>query len=304
MRRVIISSLSLVLIFPGLCCKKETKTVQPNGVVSFISGIVTIEKQGAKTPAKIGDNITEGMKIITGDKSIADIIIGENGIKIVENTILEISKLFKDDKSEGETTDLTMSKGKIFSRVGKKLIKGDSFQVITPTAVAAIRGTDFVVSEIDGKSNVACLKGKVQVKDATKADSKPVELNAGQEVNVEKGKTLTVQDLKEENLKNMQKIIEDINEIKQDIRKKFETQRDEIKKAVQDQKDSNRELIDKQKQENRENMDKVKDSGKENIQGIKSDFGDKKEGIGDSVKKFEKPDLKGVKPKIEKDSIK
>lgn len=278
-------------------CKKEEKKPEAKGFINFLNGSVTIDSAGTKTPAKVGDELKAGMKVITGDKSFADIYFGENAVKVVENSVVEISKLVKDVQS-GEKTVLGLESGKIFARVVKKLSKNDEFQVKTPTAVAAIRGTDFVVTQKDNKSNVACLNGKVQVSEAGKEDTNKVDLNQGQEVNVEKDKKLSVQSLKEENLQNLKKIVDDIKEIREDIRKKFEDQKAEIKQKVEEQKDANRQLIEGQKQKDAETMQKQKDADKENISGIKNELTDKKEEIKGGVKNFEKPDLKSVKPQL------
>jgi hypothetical protein len=286
----------LIAAFAIFSCKQEPKKAVVKGVINFLSGTVTLEKTGTKLSAKVGDEVTEGMKLVTGDKSVAEIYFGENAIKVIENSALEISKLAKDEKN-GEQTSLSLDKGRVFARVVKKLSRADEFLVKTPTAVAAIRGTDFVVSQTDNKSTIACLKGKVQVSESGN-DTAKVDLNQGQEVDVEKGKKLDVKSIKDENLKNLQKIIDDIREIREDIRKKFEDQKAEIKQKLEDQKDANRQMMDKQKQMNTENIQKQKDADKENVSAIKSELTDKKEEIKSGLKNFEKPDFKNTKPQL------
>lgn len=156
--------LAIILAFAtGLCCKKEAK-IEREGIVNFMNGTVTIIDGEKKTPAKVGDSVKKGMKIETGDRSFVDIFFDENAIKILENSVVEISELELNVKQGSEKTGFQIMKGKVFAKVARKLAKNDRFQVSTPTATAGVRGTEFLVAEVDGKGLVACLNGKVEVK--------------------------------------------------------------------------------------------------------------------------------------------
>lgn len=65
-------------------------------------------------------------------------------------------------------------------------MKDDKFRVETPTAVAAVRGTEFQVSVEKNKSIITCISGTVEVKEAASDDSTFTKVEAGKEVIIEK----------------------------------------------------------------------------------------------------------------------
>ncbi|MGL4370726.1 MAG: hypothetical protein ACRCUT_13795, partial [Spirochaetota bacterium] len=78
--------ISIFALLVAVGCKKEEKAplaVAVNGMINFTVGKVTVDNNGTVADAKPGDTISEGMKIATiGPKSIAEIYIGENAIKV------------------------------------------------------------------------------------------------------------------------------------------------------------------------------------------------------------------------------
>lgn len=306
MKKIIYLLCIILLTIISFQCKGE-KTKNREGIINFITGEVDLILRGSKISAKVGDIVTPGMKIITGKKSFADIYFGENAIKILESTVFEISELSENLKLKTEQTEFYIEKGKVFSKVSKKLSKGDKYTVKTPTTIAGVRGTDFLVTEENGKANIACLNGKVAVRDASQPDSDPVELNSGEEVDVEKGDELMVKSLTDENKKNIQDILDNFKEMRADIREKFEKQRDEIRKTVIDQKDRDKEMVEKQKAEIKKDIEEQKEADKERIEKIKGNTNDGQKPVREDItrqKEESKKALEGVKPKIKKTIIK
>ena len=216
---------------------------------------------------------------------------------------MSVSGLEVNSQAEGEASRFFMEKGKVFSKIIKKLSKSDSFTVVTPTASASVRGTEFLVSEERGKSLVACLNGKVEVKNEASPEKGSVELPGDKEVIVEKGQQLSVKDLSIENKKLLLDIDRNFRQMKQEIRERFEKKREEIWKAVIDQRQKNKEMVEKQKSKDRENVDTQKVRDKENVNRLKG-ISDKtgaeaKEGI-DRQKEESQKKLEGVKPDIKK----
>jgi hypothetical protein len=296
------------LIVLGLYCKKEAP-IEREGVVNFLAGTVHVIDGSNKIAAKVGDVIKKGMKIETGDKSFADIYFDENAIKILENSVVNIGGLEVNAQDSSESSRFYVDKGKLFSKIVKKLAKNDSFTVATPTASASVRGTEFLVAEENGKGLVACLNGKVEVKNEASPEKGSVELAPQKEVVIEKGKEMSVQDLSAENKKLLLNIDKNFQQMKREIRERFEKKREEIRKAVQDQRQKNKEMIEKQKAKDLENVEKQKGRDKENVDKLKS-ISDKtgtesKENIDrqkeESQKKLEgvKPDIKKFKSKVE-----
>ncbi len=295
MKKTVILFLITAVIF-NIQCKKEKTPADSFGLVNFVTGKVTIATGGSQKPAAPGDKVASGMTVTTGSKSLVDIFFGENVLRLTENSELVVSEYLKESASGGEKTDLTLKSGTAYSKVVRKLSKKDSYTIGTRTAVASIRGTEFMVKDEKGKSNVACLVGKVAVRQPEKPETSSVVLKEGQEVDVEPGKKLTVRELREENLNNIRKVLDDIKEMKLEIRAKFEEQKAEIKKKLEDQKEANKKMLKDQKEKNKENITSRKEKDKERISTIKDTVKEKRDEI--------KPDLKSVKPTIKKPEIK
>lgn len=305
MKKLIILIIASVFIISG-CGKKKQETVVRAGMINFIVGEVFLASKEKTVPAKHGDAVIKGMKIVTYDKASVEVYFGENVIKILGNSSVEIMELLGDGTS-GEKTEFFVENGRIFLKISKKLMKDDSFTIKTPTSTAGVRGTDFMVNESQGKSQVACLNGKVEVLNNTMPSVKSVELNGGQEVTVEPGKPMSVKELSASNKQMIEDIKKDIKNIQDDIRKQFEKQREEIRQYVIDQKEKNKKMIDDQKAQDKKNVDDQKSGDRSNIDSLKGSSDAEKNRSNETVSK-QKDDQKnlmeGVKPDINKNSVK
>lgn len=306
MKKFYVILFSLLLINSLAGCKKDDtpKTVANNGIINFMTGDITITTNGNTVKANVGDAITQGMVIKTGAKSVVDIYFSGSVIRILEKSSVVMKELIKDLASNKELSEFYVENGKLFSKVSRKLVEGEKFKVTSPTAVAGVRGTEFLVEEENGKSKISCVEGAVEVKEAEKADSDYVLVEAGKEAELEKGKPVSVSELKEQNRENIRRIKEEIKELREDIRKKFEEQREEIRKAVVEQKEANKQRVEDQKAMDKANVEAIKGSTKEQAEQIKGDISGKQEEAKEAVKQFQKPDVSGAKPEIKKFDVK
>lgn len=310
------SILVLAVIVAGfISCKKADQVVPASGIVNFVTGEVFIVKDGAKAQANPGDMVAAGMAIETGKSAEAEIYFGDNAVKVLEKTVFQVKDMIQNLTQNTEKTELYVEKGKLYSSVRKKLTKDSSYTIKTPTAIAGVRGTEFIINEENGKSNIACSDGKIAVQDASKPDAAQVEINGGQEIDVVPGSDLTPKNISENNRKALEDIKKNFREMKEDIRKQFEQQREEIRENVKKQKEMAREMIDEQKALNKQNVDDVKQEAKANVEAIKGNVNAEKEnakknleGVKPDVQSYkseiQKPDIKSFKPSIEKPSIK
>ena len=301
MKKISILIIASLFVFQIISCKKEGPSIVANdGIVNFIMGDVKIISEGQSASANVGDKISQGMTIKTEAKAIADIYFSGSVIRILEKSTVAIKELVKDLKANKELTEFYVENGKMFSKVTRKLAQGEKFKVNTPTAVAGVRGTEFFVTEDNGKSSVACIEGTVAVKDAGSADTAYVDVAAGKEANIEKGKPVSVSDLKQQNLENIMKIRDEIKELREDIRKKFEAQRDEIRQKVVEQKDANKAMVEDRKSADKAAVEAIKGSTKIQADEIKGNIEGKKSQAKDAVTQFNKPDISGAKQEIKK----
>ncbi|MBN2434419.1 MAG: FecR domain-containing protein [Spirochaetes bacterium] len=162
-----ISVITLLSAFLVSCT--FSKPAEKNAHISFIIGDVT--KNGSAV--SINDKVNTGDIIKTSGLSSCDIQIGDSMIRIKENSNLTITLSLIDSNSE--QTDLSLDSGKVLCKP-KKLLDNESFTVRTPTAVAAVRGTQFSVTTDSLKTTrIKVFDGEVKVARRVKTLDKNLE---------------------------------------------------------------------------------------------------------------------------------
>lgn len=183
--------LLLVLILIALSFSCGTKKLIDFGFISFYYGDVTIVNDGKKTKPKLKMILISGDTIQTRAKGRVDVQLHNFGvIRINQNSKVDINKVISE---VNESIKIGLDKGQILCKF-KKLKKGKEAIIETPTAVAGVRGTTFLVEadEKTKKSEIAVTSGSVEV--ANKKDpgkKKTVNANETAEVST-KDKVLKV----------------------------------------------------------------------------------------------------------------
>jgi hypothetical protein len=301
MKKIIYFVVITLLFVQFNSCKKSDNAdslIGNDGLVNFLTGNVSIVLNDKTVKANVGDKITQGMTVNTGAKSVVDIFFEGSVIRILENSSVVMKELTKNLSNNKELTELYVQNGKVFSQVTKKLTENERYKITTPTSVASVRGTEFLVNEENRKSKISCVDGTVAVRDALEDDSSFVDVNDGKSASIESGKPISVEDLSEEDINDIKKIKNDIKGIREDIRRKFEEQREEIRKAVIDQKEADKSRVEQQKESDKANVEAIKDATKLQVEAIKGDTQAAKKESSEAVKNFDKPDVSGVKPEI------
>ncbi|PJZ64140.1 transcriptional regulator [Leptospira wolffii] len=288
MKRITIACfLALALAF--VACKKAKEDLQ-GGVITFSKGIVKIyDKDGKEKELKQDTFLLPEYKIETGKDSYADIQLAEGVlIRVKENTSLILKKVFVDSANGTIFTDLGLNKGKIFSKVGSKLDKTSQFNVTTPTVVASVRGTEFIVEETGKGTSTRVGDGSVEVTDLDNPE-KQATAESGEEVSAD-GKDLKEDKLTEDEVKELQDdsaTIQSITEEQrariQEILKDFQENKALILQGLEDQKARNRELIEGAKDENRRLLEEAKSSGQAEKEAIKKAAQEDKEKVKSSI---------------------
>jgi len=126
-------------LFPVLAWAQAAPEV---GVVTTMQGQATVARVASTTalPLKFRDSIFERDRINTAENSIVKVLMGGKAIVTVrELSVLTITE------DLGKTI-INLEAGKIAVAVARQRMKpGDRLEVHTPNAVAAVRGTVFVV---------------------------------------------------------------------------------------------------------------------------------------------------------------
>ncbi|MBI4753778.1 FecR domain-containing protein, partial [Candidatus Desantisbacteria bacterium] len=131
------------------------------------------------------DNIHEGGAIRTKDKASALIIMPNKAkVWLRESSILEFKQ------SQPLITKINLLIGKIKIKV-PHLCRKECFEVITPSVVCGVRGTEFIVSSLeDGKTNIEVLFGELRVNYIIPPEGGRghIELPQGQTLSMENGR--------------------------------------------------------------------------------------------------------------------
>src|SRR5258708_5120732 len=167
----------------------------PNSWVIFRVGEVQV-KRGKKVykalPSVARTNLKVGDEIRTKSGSRADVHLGRfTVIRMKENTVIKLKKLqIQKDQFIGY---VKLTSGKVLVKVKKKLSKDSRFAVLTPVAVAAVRGTVFVVDVDQKTSSVQVLEGVVHSANLVgeSGSGDPIE---GKSEDIEAGKEIEFKD--------------------------------------------------------------------------------------------------------------
>ncbi|EMM98675.1 surface adhesin Lsa33 [Leptospira noguchii] len=298
----------LIVLFLVGCTKSKKEDLQ-GGVFTFIKGGVKLyDKAGKLKKAGLSEFILPEDKIETIKDSYADIQLMDGVIiRIKENTILTLSKIYVDSKNAEIYSDISLNKGKIFSKVGTKLSKSSGFKITTPTSIAAVRGTDFQVEVNGSNTETLVSEGSVEVTDNDSPDQSNI-ADAGEKV-ISDGKSQKEEKLSEEELKELQEdsatvqsVTEEQRQRIEEILKDFKENKEKILQGLEEQKQRNQELINATKEENRRMVDEVKESGKAEKEAVKNAADEERKNIKSGIDK-EKEALENSRKSL-KDQVK
>ena len=140
----------------------------------LVTGVATAQ------PANMGcspDNPANTVQTLRCEGGVT--IVAENGARF---TLLDRDR-------NGRVDSVELSSKALLLEVPKKA-GGNRFEVMTPQAIAAVRGTKWAVDATEGKSSVFVVNGRVSV--ARRAGANRVVLGPGEGVDVEATGVLTV----------------------------------------------------------------------------------------------------------------
>ncbi len=149
-----ILSLFLLAALPGLTCAGEAKILSMSGNVEARQ-----TREGQWGPAADNMEIAEGGAVRTASDGAAVLLLpNKTKIWLKETTSLEI------EQRQTLASRLALVFGRIKLRV-PHLMRKEKFEVRTPAAVCAVRGTEFTVStNEEGKMDLQVLYGEVKLR--------------------------------------------------------------------------------------------------------------------------------------------
>jgi len=148
------------------------------GVATYVSGEVNVDRGEGWLMLDVDDMVSLQDRIRTESESFCELQFSDFGIiRIQENTELSVGDVYLvEDKNR---VTMNLDEGRLFCKVSK-LAKGEKFQVKTSTALAGVRGTEFIIAtQRDESVSLAVKEGTVTVvpsRVAEKIDEIKVEL--------------------------------------------------------------------------------------------------------------------------------
>ncbi len=176
------------------------------GAISELVGFVEIVRQAPKptgmqmmaqkTPpqkirAKAGDTVLVGDTVKTSSKGTAKILMNDDSVvSISPRSRFKITGAVYNPQNKSRESSFFLFAGRVKALVSKFWSPENTFTIRSKTAVAGVRGTEFVFTIDDsGQSNIAVIEGVVEVHNPSDSKKRKVKVTAKQQTNVKKGRT-------------------------------------------------------------------------------------------------------------------
>jgi len=174
--------------------------------------------------------LKEGSRLKTGAGAWCQILAGDGTfINLYENseTVVETLRLDKDGRDYG----FNFIKGRILWMAAKLKHKMSKFEIKTPTAVCAVRGTDFTIDVASATADVGLFEGQLDIT----SDGRATTLSAGGEAVASPGSGVRVSERLSKFMKAEQRRYLKLKKHADDLRLKLEARENFIDEFVQAQ---------------------------------------------------------------------
>lgn len=262
----------LIILLAGLGNCKGKPDSFPGGVLVNLQGTVKVKKKAAEAIELTKENllgkislVREGDTITTSRKSSIDLQF-QTGIsmRIGPESNLVISKSILDNKNINSNINIALDQGKLMVKTGK-LGKDSEVIIQSPTLVASVRGTEFLVNANDDK-NILVDQGSVEL---TKPNDQTDKENTKIISEGNKGESseddIVVNPLTNEDKKELNQMKEGLEFISEETRNRmneivseFEGQKERIHKEFDQQVDKNKQTMSEEKQRQQSEFQKEK----------------------------------------------
>jgi hypothetical protein len=182
----------LIVVFL-LVSQSKTFAEELHGIFMVVKGDVEVEsKKTGKFKAKVASKVYAGDVVTTGPESRAKIVMSDRNVfNISTDTKIAINKYENDSTTGVKNVEIDLSKGKVRSNVEQKYDGEKSqFMIKTPTAVAGVRGTQFLTSfnPATRRTEIVTFKGAVALS-LPGSSAPPVIVKKGETSSVTQGQS-------------------------------------------------------------------------------------------------------------------
>lgn len=219
---------------------EKNKTITENlvkkqGKIEKLIGQAFLQKDGSKVWLQLIPNtlIEEKVTIVTMEDSELKIKLDNDiSVNVGAKTKVYIESLKSKPKTESlNEAGLKLMFGKLYSNINKKLETGAKYEIKSGSVVAGVRGTRFLVTNIQGgRVEIKVYDGFVTVTNTV--ENKEYTIMTNQKVNIdEKGATEEIKEFEEKDFKeelNEGTVEEKIEELKQIINNELQVEDNKI----------------------------------------------------------------------------
>ena len=291
--------------------KGQVSVTRPDGAVEKVGSDIIDTKGAILAPGTTIETTPDGHADLAFTSGVLVRLAGGGRLTVAAARVLT-------DKDFSQV-QMRLDSGRVFVR-SPKLGRASRLAVTTPTAIASVRGTDFLVKTDSGGTTALVGEGLVEVTDEKVGEVKAVE--PGSKAEVSPSGAVVVKPQTEDEKKELSDISQGIQGISEKGREQirgilqtFEDQKKLIRQALDEQKRSNQELLEAQKGKDREMvkgqtdrdremlrdqirrdqemLDKVRGEAKQNADAVK----DKGRADQDAVKGKTQGDMDNIKKK-------
>jgi len=137
------------------------------GKVVAMKGRASITRQGKNIPAALLAEIYPADTVVTARGSKLKILfIDDSILALGGRSKIIIEKFLYQKKEERRNATFNLTLGKARALLGKALLKDSLYEIKTPTAIAGVRGTHFIVWVVSARlTQILVLSGEVEVRD-------------------------------------------------------------------------------------------------------------------------------------------
>jgi hypothetical protein len=169
---VITSTLILGCRRPGEQAQQQPKPPVPpanagriEAKLTYLEGEVSLTRDKTRLPAELDMVLLPGDTVETGKDAQAEVTFDDSSaINLDPESRFVITELVKDSASGQRTVKTNLFSGELKAQIAK-LAQNSTFEIESPTAVAAVRGTEFIVAYREGQpTQVTVLVGRVGVR--------------------------------------------------------------------------------------------------------------------------------------------
>ena len=142
----------------------------PAEIISTSGSVKVRQESDPERNARIGEKLSVGAELVTAEDSSAALRFADGSVLVIQpKSLLKLDAMSVYAGGGMADTRLRLQAGRAEVAANPKREKGSRLQVITPSAVAAVRGTEFRVAADEGTAREETLEGKVEFSAAGKS---------------------------------------------------------------------------------------------------------------------------------------